>query len=88
MKKININISEKNKKIINIVLTVLQIVLVLLAVTASIIIIANPSSNTIGKTSTRLLPVLSDSMDGPHKDSFKKCDLVISKNLMAKMGCK
>lgn len=79
VKKININISEKNKKIINIVLTVLQIVLVLLAVTASIIIIANPSSNTIGKTSTRLLPVLSDSMDGPHKDSFKKGDLVISK---------
>lgn len=82
MSKLNIkkmNISEKNKKIINIVLTVFQIVLVLLAVTASIIIIVNPAQHVVGKTSTSLLPVASPSMTGPHKDSFNEGDLVISK---------
>ena len=71
--------SEKNKKVLNIVLTVVQIIIVLIAVIASITIIVNPGATTVGKTSTSLLPVMSDSMVGPNKDNFRKGDLVVSK---------
>ena len=77
MKKLN----EKQKKILNIVVTSLQIAVVLLAVILSAIVLANPNveSNKVGKVGTKLLPVLTDSMAGDRKDSFRKGDLVISK---------
>lgn len=77
MKKPN----EKQKKIINIVVTSVQICVVLLAVILSAIILANPNvaNAEIGKGNTKLLPVLTDSMKGDKKDSFEKGDLVIAK---------
>jgi len=77
MKKLN----EKQKKILNIVVTSLQIAVVLLAVILSAIVLANPNveSNKVGKVGTKLLPVLTNSMAGDQKDSFRKGDLVISK---------
>lgn len=77
MKKLN----EKQKKIINIVVTSLQICVVLLAVILSAIILANPNiaNAEIGKANTKLLPVLTDSMKGDKKDSFNEGDLVVAK---------
>ncbi len=77
MKKLN----EKQKKIINIVVTSLQIAVVIIAIVLSVIIIANPNVENakIGKGNTKLLPVLTNSMAGDKKDSFQKGDLVIAK---------
>lgn len=77
MKKPN----EKQKKIINIVVTSVQICLVLLAVILSAIILANPNvaNAEIGKGNTKLLPVLTESMAGDQKDSFNKGDLIVAK---------
>lgn len=77
MKKLN----DKQKKIINIVVTALQICIVILAITLSAIILANPrvDSAEVGKGGTKLLPVLTNSMEGTEKDSFKEGDLVVAK---------
>lgn len=74
-------ITPKQKKILDIVVTVLQVALVVLAITISAIVIANPviSTNEVSKGSTKLLPVLTNSMDGEAKDSFAKGALVIAK---------
>lgn len=74
-------ITPKQKKILDIVVTVLQVALVVLAITISAIVIANPviSTNEVSKGTTKLLPVLTNSMDGEAKDSFAKGALVIAK---------
>lgn len=78
-KKKIIKLNDRQKKIINIVITSVQIVLVLFAVIFSIIILVNPTSNDISDRKTVLMPVMSDSMDGDQKDSFKAGDLLIVK---------
>lgn len=77
MKKLN----DKQKKVLNIVITSLQIAIVLLAIILSAIIIANPNVGNaeVGKANTKLLPVLTNSMKGDKKDSFNKGDLIIAK---------
>jgi signal peptidase len=70
-------LNEKQKKILNIIITVAQVVLVLVAVVASIIILVNPTGATIREKGITLMPVLSDSMDGDQEDSFKEGDLLI-----------
>lgn len=70
-------LNEKQKKILNIVITVAQVVLVLVAVVASIIILVNPTGATIREKGITLMPVLSNSMDGEQEDSFKEGDLLI-----------
>ncbi|NCA91734.1 hypothetical protein EOM82_00560 [bacterium] len=74
-------ITPKQKKILDIVVTVLQVALVVVAITISAIVIANPviSTNEVSKGTTKLLPVLTNSMDGEAKDSFAKGALVIAK---------
>lgn len=72
-----LKLTDKQKKIINITVTSVQIVLVLIAVIFSIIILVNPTSQKIANKGTILMPVLSDSMNGSKKDSFKKGDLII-----------
>lgn len=73
--------SDKTRKAINIAVICLQIMIVIFALVFSIIIIANPTSNAskLSGASTKLLPVMSDSMDGNEKTSFKKGDLVVAK---------
>lgn len=73
-------LTPKQKKIIDIVVTSIEVVIVLLAIIASAIIIANPNpvSATVAKGSVKLLPVLTGSMDGDRKDSFKEGDLVVA----------
>ncbi|MFW5780901.1 MAG: signal peptidase I, partial [Bacillota bacterium] len=73
--------NEKQKKILNIVVTSVQIAVVLLAIVVSAIIIANPNvaNAEVGGGKTKLLPVLTDSMNGDQEDSFAKGDLVVAK---------
>lgn len=73
-------LTDKQKKIINIVVTSLQICIVILAITVSAIVLANPrmESSTVGKGSVKLLPVLTNSMEGNNKDSFSEGDLVVA----------
>ena len=82
MKSILPKLTPKQKKIIDIVVTSLEVIVVLIAIIASAIIISNPNpvSANVSKGSVKLLPVLSGSMDGDYKDSFKKGDLVIAGN--------
>lgn len=77
----NTKLTPKAKKIIDISVTVLQIVIVLIAIIVSAIVIANPITDSaeVSGGKTKLLPVLSGSMDGENKDSFKAGDLVIAK---------
>ena len=74
-------ITPKQKKIIDIVVTVLQVALVVVAITISAIVIANPviTTNEVSKGQTKLLPVKTNSMDGTAKDSFAEGDLIIGK---------
>lgn len=85
--------TSKTKKIIDIVITCIEVVIVLIAITLSAIVIANPitSSAEVGKGNTKLLPVVSYSMDGTEefyeehpefaeKGKFVKGDLIIAKN--------
>ena len=74
-------LTQKQKKTLDIVVMCVEVAVVILAIVLSAIIIANPISNTaeVAKTNTKLLPVLSDSMAGDNKDSFKAGDLVIAK---------
>ena len=69
---------SKTKKIIDIVVTCIEVAIVIIAITISAIVIANPSSETISGGGIKLMPVLSNSMDGNNKDSFKEGDLVIA----------
>lgn len=79
-------IPEKTKKIINITVTCLQVAIVLLAVTASIIILVNPTASGVNGKGTVLLPVLTDSMSGteafyeqnPEWTGFESGDLVVA----------
>jgi signal peptidase len=73
-------LTPKQKKIIDISITALQIAIVLVAIIISAIVIANPivTSGKVSNSKTKLLPVLSDSMNGPYEDSFKTGDLVIA----------
>lgn len=77
MKKLN----PKQKKIVDIVVTAIEVVVVLIAITISAIVIANPkiTSAEVSGGSTKLLPVLTGSMAGDKKDSFKEGDLVVAK---------
>ncbi len=74
-------ITPKQKKILDIVVTVLQVALVVVAITISAIVIANPviTTNEVSKGQTKLLPVKTNSMDGTAKDSFAEGDLIIAK---------
>lgn len=74
-------ITPKQKKIIDIVMLCVQVVLVIIAITVSAIVIANPivDSNEVSKGGTKLLPVLTDSMKGTGKDNFQEGDLIIAK---------
>lgn len=72
-----LNLNDKQKKILNIVATSVQIVLVLCAVIFSIIILVNPTSDSIADRKTVLMSVRSDSMAGDQKDSFKAGDAII-----------
>ncbi|MDE7373211.1 MAG: signal peptidase I, partial [Clostridia bacterium] len=82
MKKLLPELTPKQKKIMDIVITCVEVIVVLIAIIASVIIISNPtpSSATVAKGPVKLLPVVSGSMDGDYKDSFKKGDLVIAGN--------
>lgn len=79
MKKLHF--SEKQKKVFNITVTALQIVVVLLAIIFAAIILCNPNidSAEVSGSSIKLLPVLSNSMDGDKEDSFKEGDLIVAK---------
>lgn len=74
-------LTPKQRKIKDIVVITLQVLLVLVAITISAIVIANPvvTTSEVSKGSTKLLPILSNSMEGTAKDNFKKGDLVIAK---------
>lgn len=73
-------LTQKQKKILDIVVMCVEVSIVILAIVLSAIIIANPVSSTaeVAKGKTKLLPVLSDSMAGNNKDSFKAGDLIIA----------
>lgn len=79
MKKLHF--SEKQKKVFNITVTALQIVVVLLAIIFAAIILCNPNidSAEVSGSSIKLLPVLSNSMAGDKEDSFKEGDLIVAK---------
>lgn len=70
---------SKQKKIIDIVVTCIEVIIVIIAITISAIVISNPSSNDVTGKGIKLLPVLSDSMKGEGKDNFQEGDLVIAK---------
>ena len=84
-------LTPEQKKTVDIVVTCLQVAIIILAITVSAIVIANPitSSATVGEGKTKLLPVLTDSMNGKDeyyettgfdiKTRFKSGDLVIAK---------
>ena len=73
--------TAKQKKITDIVITCIEVVVVLLGIIISAIVIANPivDSGEVSGGKVKLLPVLSDSMAGSEKTSFKKGDLVVAK---------
>lgn len=84
-------LTPKQKKIVDITVTCVQVAIIILAITVSAIVIANPitSSATVGEGKTKLLPVLTGSMDGADeyyaqtgfdvKTRFKAGDMVIAK---------
>ena len=83
-------LTPKQKKIVDITVTCIQVAIIVLAITVSAIVIANPitSSATVGEGKTKLLPVLTDSMNGKDeyyettgfdiKTRFKSGDLVVA----------
>lgn len=74
---------SKGKKALNIALVVLQVAIVIVAIAFSVSILLSTGyeSNTdFGKSSIRLMPVLTDSMAGDKEDSFKAGDLIIVKS--------
>lgn len=91
-KKKESKLTPKQRKIIDIVITCVQVAIVIIAITVSAIVIANPisSSATVGEGNIKLMPVLTNSMDGKDsyyeetgfdiKTRFAEGDLVIAKN--------
>lgn len=74
---------SKGKIALNVTLIILQVAIVLVAIAFSISILLSTGyeSNTdFGKSSIRLMPVLTDSMNGDKEDSFKAGDLIIVKS--------
>lgn len=74
---------SKGTKALNIALVVLQVAIVIVAIAFSVSILLSTGyeSNTdFGKSSIRLMPVLTDSMAGDKEDSFKAGDLIIVKS--------
>ena len=74
---------SKGKKALNIALVVLQVAIVIVAIAFSVSILLSTGyeSNTdFGKSSIRLMPVLTDSMAGDKEDSFNAGDLIIVKS--------
>ena len=74
---------SKGKKALNIALVVLQVAIVIVAIAFSVSILLSTGyeSNTdFGKSSIRLMPVLTDSMAGDKADSFNAGDLIIVKS--------
>src|SRR5699024_11313802 len=74
---------SKGKKALNIALVVLQVAIVIVAIAFSVSILLSTGyeSNTdFGKSSIRLMPVLTDSMAGYKEDSFNAGDLIIVKS--------
>ena len=65
-------LTPKQKKIVDIAVTCVQVAIIILAITVSAIVIANPitSSAKVGEGKTKLLPVLTGSMNG--KDEYPK----------------
>ena len=55
---------SKKKKILNAVLLAVQILLVVLAITITLIVIINPKTDEVSSAGVKLMPVLSGSMDG------------------------
>ncbi len=79
--------ASKTKKAVNIALIVLQIAIVVVAIAFSISILLSTGyeSNTdFGDSSIRLMPVLTDSMNGDKDDSFAAGDLIIVKKATEK----
>lgn len=75
--------TSKGKKALNIALIVFQVVVVIVAIAFSISILLSTgydSKTDFGKSSIRLMPVLTDSMNGDKEDSFKAGDLIIVKS--------
>ena len=84
-------LTPKQKKIVDITVTCVQVAIIILAITVSAIVIANPitSSAKVGEGKTKLLPVLTGSMNGRDeyyaetgfdiKTRFKEGDMVIAK---------
>ena len=84
-------LTPKQKKIVDITVTCVQVAIIILAITVSAIVIANPitSSAKVGEGKTKLLPVLTGSMNGKDeyyaqtgfdvKTRFKEGDMVIAK---------
>ena len=89
-------LNDKQRKVVDIAVTAIQVVIIILAIAVSIIVIVNPitSTNNVANGNSKLLPVLSDSMNGtdayytnnPYgvtfdiKTRFKTGDLVVAKN--------
>lgn len=75
-------LTPKTRKIVDIVVTSIEVIVVLFAIVLSAIIIANPNQSTteVAKGNVKLLPVMSDSMVGDKKDNFKKGDLIVAKS--------
>ena len=74
---------SKGKVVLNTALIILQIAIVIVAIAFSVSILLSTGyeSNTdFGKSSIRLMPVLTDSMNGDKEDSFKAGDLIIVKS--------
>lgn len=74
---------SKGKKALNIALIVFEIAIVIVAIAFSISILLSTgyeSSSDFGKSSIRLMPVLTDSMAGDKDDSFKAGDLIVVKS--------
>ena len=59
---------SKKKKILNAVLLAVQILLVVLAITITMIVILNPKTDEVSSAGIKLLPVESGSMDGTWTD--------------------
>ena len=70
---------SKTKKIIDIVVTCIEVAIVIIAITISAIVIANPTADAVSGSGVKLMPVLTDSMIGENKDSFNPGDLIIGK---------
>lgn len=83
-------LTDKQRKILDITVSCMQVAIVIVAIIISAIVIANPivGSAKVGKANTKLLPVLTDSMDGNEKDSFAAGDLVIAKEPKDKFALK